>query len=158
MISKIKRILLTFFVSLIIGLPLLSFILLILFKIEFSISFLLIFINYVIFYKIILKTDNDIISRKFKNFTYFLLTNLYYHKEEIIENNKKYTVKRDLLDNQVFFLNNKKHREKDAAFIPYKLSDSLEFWYEGNKIHCNDEIAFKEAINKIKLSNKISEF
>lgn len=158
MISKIKKTLLTFFVSLIIGLPLLLFIFLILFKVEFSISFLLIFISYVIFYKIILKTDNDIISIKFKNFAYFLLTNLYYHKEEVIENNKKYTVKRDLLDNQVFFLNNKKHREKDAAFIPYKLSDSLEFWYEGNRIECNNEKEFKKIVNKIKLSNKISEF
>lgn len=148
MISKIKRILLFFLVFLIIGLPLL-FILLILFKVEFIISFFLIFISYVF---------NDIISTKFKKIAYFLLTNIYYHKEEVIENNKKYIVKRDLLDNQVFFLNNKKHREKDAAFIPYKLSDSLEFWYEGNKIECNDEIAFKEAVNKIKLSNKISEF
>lgn len=158
MISKIKKTLLTFFVSLILGLPLLSFILLIFFKVEFSISFLLIFISYVLFYKIILKTDNDIISTNFKNFAYFLLTNIYYHKEEVIDNNNKYTVKRDLLDNQVFFLNNKKHREKDAAFIPYKLTESLEFWYEGKKIECNNEKEFKKIVNKIKLSNKISEF
>lgn len=158
MISKIKRLFLSIFVLLIIGIPSLFFILLILSKIEYTVIFLFSFSIYIIFNHFFVKSDNDFISFKFQEFVYFLLRSFYYHKEEVIENNKKYTVKRDLLDNQVFFLNNKKHREKEAAFIPYKLNDSLEFWYEGNKIHCNDEIAFKEAVNKIKLSNKISKF